>query len=103
MGAADPPDGIWMLMDAILIFDQVKRQITAVAYADLSDSGDEDEAWDMALGRIQSLRDRMNAPLPAVDPLRWDGSAKTLPEVSSNRSQDEFEQAVLTAKERISA
>ena len=101
--AADPPDGIWMLMDAILIFDQVKRQITAVAYADLSDSRDEDEAWDMALGRIQSLRDRMNAPLPAVDPLRWDGSAKTLPEVSSNRSQDEFEQAVLTAKERISA
>ena len=101
--AADPPDGIWMLMDAILIFDQVKRQITAVAYADLSDSRDEDEAWGMALGRIQSLRDRMNAPLPAVDPLRWDGSAKTLPEVSSNRSQDEFEQAVLTAKERISA
>ena len=101
--AADPPDGIWMLMDAILIFDQVKRQITAVAYADLSDSRDEDEAWDMALGRIQSLRDRMNAPLPAVDPLRWDGSAQTLPEVSSNRSQDEFEQAVLTAKERISA
>ena len=101
--AADPPDGIWMLMDAILIFDQVKRQITAVAYADLSDSRDEDEAWDMALNRIQSLRDRMNAPLPPVDPLRWDGSAKTLPEVSSNRSQDEFEQAVLTAKERISA
>jgi len=101
--AADPPDGIWMLMDAILIFDQVKRQITAVAYADLSDSRDEDEAWDVALNRIQSLRDRMNAPLPPVDPLRWDGSAKTLPEVSSNRSQDEFEQAVLTAKERISA
>ena len=99
----DPPDGIWMLMDAILIFDQVKRQITAVAYADLSDSRDEDEAWGMALNRIQSLRDRMNAPLPPVDPLRWDGSAKTLPEVSSNRSQDEFEQAVLTAKERISA
>ena len=101
--AADPPDGIWMLMDAILIFDQVKRQITAVAYADLSDSHDQNEAWDMALSRIQSLRDRMNAPLPPVDPLRWDGSAKTLPEVSSNRSQDEFEQAVLTAKERISA
>ena len=101
--AADPPDGIWMLMDAILIFDQVKRQITAVAYADLSDSRDEDEAWGMALNRIQSLKDRMNAPLPPVDPLRWDGSAKTLPEVSSNRSQDEFEQAVLTAKERISA
>ena len=100
---ADPPDGIWMLMDAILIFDQVKRQITAVAYADLTENRDEQQAWDIALSRIQALRDRMNAPLPPVDPLRWDGSAKTLPEVSSNRSQDEFEQAVLTAKERISA
>ena len=99
---ADPPDGIWMLMDAILIFDQVKRQITAVAYADLL-SGNEDEAWASALDRIQSLRDRMNAPLPPVEPLRWDGSAKDLPEVSSNRSQDEFEQAVVTAKEHISA
>ena len=99
---SDPPDGIWMLMDAILIFDQVKRQITAVAYADLS-SSTEDNAWTSALARIQDLRERMNAPLPPVEPLRWDGSAKDLPEVSSNRSQDEFEQAVVTAKEHISA
>ena len=101
--AADPPDGVWMLMDAILIFDQVKRQITAVAYADLTGSSSEDDAWQSALDRIHSLRDRMNAPLPPVEPLRWDGSAKDLPAVSSNRSQREFEQAVGTAKEHISA
>ena len=100
---SDPPDGIWMLMDAILIFDQVKRQITAVAYADLTGNSSEEDAWQSALNRIQSLRDRMNAPLPPVEPLRWDGAARDLPEVSSNRSQKEFEQAVVTAKERISA
>ena len=101
--SSDPPDGIWMLMDAILIFDQVKRQITAVAYADLTGNSSEEDAWQSALNRIQSLRDRMNAPLPPVEPLRWDGAARDLPEVSSNRSQKEFEQAVVTAKERISA
>ena len=100
---SDPPDGIWMLMDAILIFDQVKRQITAVAYVDLTGNSSEEDAWQSALNRIQSLRDRMNAPLPPVEPLRWDGAARDLPEVSSNRSQKEFEQAVVTAKERISA
>ena len=29
--ANDPPDGCWMLADSLLVFDQVKRQITAVA------------------------------------------------------------------------
>ena len=100
---SDPPDGIWMLMDAILIFDQVKRQITAVAYADLTGNSSEEDAWQSALNRIQSVREWMNAPLPPVEPLRWDGAARDLPEVSSNRSQKEFEQAVVTAKERISA
>jgi anthranilate synthase component 1 len=40
----------------------------------------------------------MNAPLPAVDPLHWDPNARDLPDVSSNRSQAEFETAVRTAK-----
>ncbi|MFZ9752933.1 MAG: anthranilate synthase component I, partial [Cyanobium sp.] len=30
-GPGDPPDGCWMLADSLLVFDQVKRQITAVA------------------------------------------------------------------------
>ena len=34
-----PPDGCWMLADSLLAFDQVKRQITAVAYVDLSQVG----------------------------------------------------------------
>jgi anthranilate synthase component 1 len=45
----------------------------------------------------------MNAPLPAVDPLRWDANARDLPDVSSNRSQTEFETAVRTAKSHIAA
>ena len=101
--ASDPPDGIWMLMDAILIFDQVKRQITAVAFGDLSNGADEEQAWQTAIGRINALRQRMDAPLPAVKPLTWDARSKELPAVRSNRSRDEFEAAVDTAKEHIAA
>ena len=100
---ADPPDGIWMLMDAILIFDQVKRQITAVAFADLSSEQSEADAWQTALHRIALLRERMEAPLPMVDPLPWNADARDLPDVRSNRSQDEFEAAVTTAREHIAA
>ena len=32
----DLPDGLWMQVDNLLIFDQVKRKIWAIAYADLS-------------------------------------------------------------------
>jgi anthranilate synthase component 1 len=92
-----------MLMDAILIFDQVKRQITAVAFGDLSDGADEEQAWQTAIGRIDALRQRMDAPLPAVKPLTWDARSKELPSVRSNRSRDEFEAAVDTAKEHIAA
>ena len=101
--ASDPPDGIWMLMDAILIFDQVKRQITAVAFGDLSGGVDEEQAWQTAIQRIDALRQRMDAPLPAVQPLAWDARNSELPAVNSNRSRGEFETAVDTAKEHIAA
>ena len=73
-----------MLMDAILIFDQVKRQITAVAFADLSQGQSQDGAWEAAMSRIAELRHRMEAPLPLVDPLPWDSQAKQLPDVKSS-------------------
>ena len=51
------PDGVWMLMDSILIFDQVKRLITAVAYGDFSGergaSSSPEEAWDKRNGANQ--------------------------------------------------
>ncbi len=102
--AADaPPDGIWMLMDCILIFDQVKRIITAVAYADLSNGEDPEAAWEDAITRIQTLRERMTAPLPPIEPLTWSADAGDLPSVQSNRSQENFETAVETAREHIAA
>jgi len=99
-----PPDGCWMLADSLLAFDQVKRQLTAVAYVNLHDEPDAIAAYDAAVARLDALEQRMHQPLPSgVTPLDWrDADAVDLP-TSSNRSRDEFEAAVLTAKEHIAA
>ena len=100
----DPPDGSWMLADSLLVFDQVKRQITAVAYADLSTGADPAAAYAAARQRIAELEARMQAPLPAgVTPLAWqEGQELNLP-LTSNRSREDFEAAVSTAREHIAA
>jgi anthranilate synthase component 1 len=74
-----------------------------VSFADLSQGQSEDGAWDASMARIAELRNRMEAPLPMVDPLPWDAQAKQLPDVKSNCSQERFEAAVDTAREHIAA
>ena len=99
-----PPDGCWMLADSLLVFDQVKRQITAVAYADLRAGADPDEAWYQASARIAALERRMHAPLPmGVTPLDWHDSPETELATTSNRERSEFEAAVRTGQEHIAA
>lgn len=62
--AEDTPDGIWMQIDHLLIFDQVKRKIWAVAYADLRDPQvDLQQAYQQAGDRIQQLVDKLQMPL----------------------------------------
>jgi len=108
-----PPDGCWMLADSLLIFDQVRRQITALAYADLSPGtdgtpGDPERAWHHAAGRIAALEARMHEPLPpSVSPLDWhdapsDAVIQSLA-ITSNVERGRFEQAVVSAKEHIRA
>ena len=103
-----PPDGCWMLADSLLVFDQVKRQITAVAYADLSDGQEPQTAYAAAAARIAALEERMHAPLPGhVTPLRWhDASAVDMAQnlvTSSNVGREAFEAAVLRGEEHIEA
>jgi anthranilate synthase component I len=99
-----PPDGCWMLADSLLVFDQLKRQITAVAFADLSGGRSPDQAWREAQERIDDLEQRMHQPLPAgVTPLRWHDAPATALATRSNRSQDDFEAAVCSGREHIAA
>jgi anthranilate synthase component 1 len=101
-----PPDGCWMLADSLLVFDQVKRQITAVAYVNLSDGADPSHAWEHAAARIASLEARMHAPLASgVVPLDWHDAdnaevAVALP-TASNIGEAAFIEAVRRAEQHI--
>ncbi|PSB27157.1 anthranilate synthase component I family protein [Stenomitos frigidus] len=61
---ADLPDGLWMQVDNLLIFDQVKRKIWAIAYADLRDPNIQPEvAYQQACDRVAQLVNKLQSPL----------------------------------------
>jgi len=61
---ADLPDGLWMQVDNLLIFDQVKRKVWAIAYADLRDPNTKPEvAYQQACDRVSQLVHKLQSPL----------------------------------------
>ena len=69
---ADLPDGVWMQVDNLMIFDQVKRKIWAVAYADLRNGADLEAAYHEASDRVAKLVLKLQLPLPVeAEPLAW--------------------------------
>jgi anthranilate synthase component I len=69
-----------MLADSLLVFDQVKRQITAVAYADLSGGADPEQAYAAAWSGSSPWKSACTPPCRAASPpcagttpvrLRW--------------------------------
>ena len=97
----DLPDGIWMFMDKVLIFDQVKRLITAVAYGDLSDGESPEKAYETACQQINELQDLMAAPLKPIKAIKWSEKGNRSLNTSSNTTKNKFEQSVKSAKEFI--
>jgi anthranilate synthase component 1 len=63
-GETDLPDGLWMQVDNLLIFDQVKRKIWAIAYADLRDPAtDLQTAYQQACDKVTQLVNKLQSPL----------------------------------------
>ena len=107
-GEKDLPDGLWMQMDNLLIFDQVKRKVWAVAYADLrSPDVDLKQAYEGACDRATNLIAKLRLPLSEKDTLlAWTSpEASTAPplEYTSNRTREEFCACVEKAKAHIRA
>jgi len=105
-GDADLPDGVWMQVDNLIIFDQVKRKIWAVAYADLRDRDKDIKiAYQEAKDRVSGLVNKLQSPLPSqAQPLELrspDDNQKL--DFRSNTSKEKFCANVTTAKEYISA
>ena len=104
----DLPDGVWMQVDNLLVFDQVKRKIWAIAYADLRDPEvDVDAAYSQACDRVSALVDKLQHPLSSEETmLEW-----TPPHLNedqplatrSNTGREQFCESVRQAKDYIKA
>jgi len=115
--AGDVPDGLWMQIDHLLIFDQVQRKIWAIAYADLRDPDvDVKAAYTQACDRVRKLVEKLQLPLSTQDtilewtPPRQDAAGRATDEAaasafaySSNVTKAHFCDNVVKAKDYIRA
>jgi anthranilate synthase component 1 len=108
------PDGLWMQIDHLLIFDQVKRKIWAVAYADLRDPEvDLQAAYQQASDRVTQMVHKLSLPLSQQNTiLEWtppgsrgvgERGSEGAGEYKSNFTRDEFCAQVEKAKYYIKA
>lgn len=105
---ADLPDGLWMQVDQLLIFDQVKRKIWAIAYADLRHPQvDLSQAYQTACDRVTQLVNKLQLPLSNQDTvLEWTPPpAANSPALAydSNVTREQFCANVEQAKAHIKA
>lgn len=106
----DLPDGVWMQVDNLIIFDQIKRKIWAIAYADLRDSHtDLQQAYQVASDRVTKLMLKLQLPLPIeAKCLEWKSSGSLSADDSglvycSNTEKQAFCDHVNQAKDYIRA
>ncbi|MDG2990496.1 anthranilate synthase component I [Candidatus Synechococcus calcipolaris G9] len=99
----DLPDGLWMQMDQVLIFDQVKRKIWAVVYADTREGADLATVYQQASDRLDHLMVKLQTPVDSQQSLlSWNPHQQT-PNFTSNVTPEAFRQNVEKAKAYIGA
>jgi len=97
------PNGSWMFFDQLVVFDQMKRCITAVVYADITSSKgcSIEEVYLNSISKIQKTRELMKVPLKEYEFLQWNENENFNLDIQSNWKKKEFEDAVLLAKDYI--
>ncbi len=103
--AGDLPDGCWMQVDSLLIFDQVQRKIWAIAYADLRQETDLETAYRCACDRVRELVQQLQTPLAeGTHLLEWKSTdAPAEIPFQSNTTPPAFCESVDRAREYIRA
>jgi anthranilate synthase component 1 len=91
------PDASFMLVDTLVMFDHVKNQLIVLSNA--HNEGDPRAAYDAAIQRIETVVERLRAPLPPIP----ESGPLSESMMISNFTQEEFEAGVLRAKEYIAA
>ncbi len=109
------PESVFMLTDALLIFDHVKQTIAVVAHARVD--GDPDAAYQRATEIIEEMENRLESPLPARAHRRapdsggvtgdagrdYSADAGTDRSLRSNMSREDYEEMIQVARSGIYA
>jgi anthranilate synthase component 1 len=97
------PEAVFLLADALVVFDHVRHRLLVVTNVHLDGDADTDRAWEQsyetAVASIESLVQRLEQPLPSSRQSRVQVSS----ELHSNFSREDYEAAVRKAKEYIEA
>ena len=91
------PDCTFIFTDTLLIFDHVQHRIRVVCNARIGD--DPERSYQQATEKIDASIDQLRAPVQ----FSYEKRQVSPPEVVSNFTREEFEQAVLKCKDYIAA
>ena len=89
-----------MFFDHLVVFDQIKRCITAVVYADTTSFKEcaIEELYLNSISKIKKTRNLMGVPLKENEFLDWNENDNLNLDLESNWEKKDFEDAVLSAK-----
>lgn len=95
------PEAQYHIADTLVVFDHLERVLKVVSHVRLGDDRGLDVAYDDAVGRINDVIDRLNAPLPDY-PVGGEEAPSSVPDRRRpNMTPDEYKQMVEKGKEYI--
>jgi anthranilate synthase component 1 len=98
----DIPDAVFLLADTLVVFDHARHRLLILANARVN--GDVELAYVDAIQRIERVSERLLRPIPAIPSRRWQyGNINGQSGLTSNMSQERYEEMVRQAKEYIAA
>jgi len=97
------PDGRFMVVDTLLVFDHIARTIRIISHVHLDETRSLNAAYDEAVARIDAIESKLRGPLP--EPPTGDAPVTTpaAERRQPNTTSEKYFQMVRTAKEYIAA
>lgn len=98
------PDGVYMFVDTMIVFDHLQRRVKVVAHVHLDDSTPVERAYDQATARIEALAARLVSGRPNVPVTDIEFHETSVRERAvHNISREYYDEMIARAKEDITA
>jgi len=97
------PDGSFMVVDSLLVFDHLARTIKAVAHVHLDAAVSLDEAYAAAAAKVETLVSQLRTPTPALPHGDPPDDRDLADRCQSNTDHDHYLRMVSRVKEYIAA